>query len=61
MLLSDRRHKTKVAATVCLFPYVALLVLANAFGRVLTYYVAEESGGVKPASLQAILQGVRKD
>ena len=40
---------------------MALLVLANAYGRILTYYVAEESGSVKPAGLQAMPQGVRKD
>lgn len=54
-------HKTGVAAKAGFIPFVALLVLADAFSRVLTYYMAEENGCVKPARLQAIPPGVRKD
>ena len=41
--------------------YVALLVIANPYGRVLAFDVAEKLGIVKPAGLQAMPQGFRKD
>ena len=61
VLVPGRRHGTGTTATADFFPYVVLLVLANAYGRVLAYYVAEERGSVKPAGLQMIPQKVRKD
>ena len=61
VLVPARRHRTGTTATADLSPYVMLLVLANAYGRVLAYYVAEERGSVKPAGLQVMPQGVRKD
>ena len=56
-----RRHGTGTTATAYLSPYVVLLVLANAYGRVLAYYLAKERGSIKPAGLQVVPQGVRKD
>ena len=61
VLVPGRRHGTGAAATTELSPYVALLVLANAYGRVLAYYVSEERGSVKPAGLKVMPQGVRRD
>ena len=61
VFVSGRRHGTGTIATEDLSLYVMLLVLANANGRVLAYYVSEESGNVKPAGLQVMPQGVRKD
>ena len=61
LLVPGRRHKSGETATAELFPYVALLVLANAYGRVLAYYVAKERGSVKPVGLQVMPQKVRKD
>ena len=61
VLVSGKRHGTETTATADFTPYVVLLVLANAYGRVLAYDVAKERGNVKPAGLQVMPQGVRKD
>ena len=61
VLVPGKRHETHPTAMVELSPYVVLLVLANAYGRVLAYYVTEERGSVKPAGLQAMPQGIWKD
>ena len=61
VLVPGRRHGTGTTATADLSPYVVLLVLANAYDRVLAYYVAEERGSVKPAGLQVMPQGVLND
>ena len=52
VLVPGRRHETGTTATAILSPYVVLLVLANAYGRVLAYYLATKRGSVKPAGLQ---------
>ena len=59
VLVPGKRHGTGTTATADLSPYVVLLVLVKAYGRVLAYYVTEERGSVKPAGLQLIPLGVR--
>ena len=61
VLVPGRRHGTGTTATAELSTYVALLVFANASGQVLAYYVATGRGIVKPADLQVMPQGIRKD
>ena len=61
VLVPGRRHGFGATATAELSPYVALLVLAKAYSRVLSFYVAEERGCVKPAELQELPQGVRRN
>lgn len=54
VLVWSRRYQTFAR----LYPYVAMLVLANAYGHELVRYVANEHGTVKPVRRQTILQKV---
>ena len=47
--------------TTDLSTYVAMLVLANSYGRVIAFYAAMDRGFVPPAGLQDLLVGIRKD